>query len=115
MEMLKISKIVVYAGFIVPAAFIFLKLYEKDYSTWIPIAVAGIALYMFNDNFIDKADVRVSNAPSPGPQEPYMPPSAEQWQYNLDETGEYVPKKTFQPPTRQKFNQPPQFNQYGGR
>src|SRR3990167_10963088 len=61
------------------------------------IAIAGI--YFFNENFINKAEVRSMEEPDVGPREDFIPPSAHQWETDIDrQSGEIITRKTFRAP-----------------
>jgi len=63
-----------------PVVYIYVKL---DWSPFIPIAVAGIGMYIFWTNFIDKADLPRPKIPRVGPQESFMPEN-ETWDVGPD-------------------------------
>lgn len=98
---------IVWAGLIVPALFIFLKAWEKEWSIWIPIGCAAVGIWFFNENFVNKSELRQVTAPDMlGPKEPFVPPSANQWRYDMNENGEPIVRKGFEPPTNRGY--PPQ-------
>ena len=102
------AKIIVMAGLAGPALFIFFELQKSDWSIWIPLGVAALGLWIFNDSFIEKALVRTAKENMPGPSQPFIPPNAEQWRYEFDDHGDPVPRRSIQPPSNWN-RQPPQY------
>ena len=112
-------KIWIWLGLAIPSVIIFFNTSEEagkytvfGFDIWImiPIVFAAVALWMFNENFVDKSDIKEQTRATPGPQEPFMPQNAQQWGYEIDQkSGEVVPKQRIQPPTY------PQKPNYGGR
>ena len=102
-------KIWIWLGLAIPSVIIFFNTSEEagkyivmGFNIWImiPIVFAAVALWMFNENFVDKGDVKEQTRVTPGPQEPFMPHNAQQWGYEIDQqSGEVVPKQKIQPPS----------------
>lgn len=74
-------KHIVNVGIALAGAYIFLnqdKL-EEAWPWFIPIAALGIAIYTFNDKFIEKSEVQEPEGPQIGPSEPFAPVKDPLW------------------------------------
>jgi hypothetical protein len=90
----KITYGLIYASLFIPAAWVFLKLWEADgflSLIWIPVIACAFGIFWFNDRFIAKEDIPRSEE-SLGPQDDLPSP---QWGRARNEQGQMQPKKTF--------------------